>query len=122
MSLSDPATKQEAWDQLAAGTVTNAQARALGGGFWQHGQDDLLRPYVEPYVAVVPGLWDRLSPVLAGSLTARLFPSTLVHQDVHDATGALLDRSDLPAGARRIVLECRDDLRRALHAQAAARG
>ena len=121
-SLPRADTKQQAWEQLASGQVTNAEARALGGGFWQHGQDDLLRPYLASYLAVVPGLWARLSPVLAGSLTARLFPSTLVHEDVHEATGTLLARDDLPAGARRIVLECRDDLRRALHAQGSSRG
>jgi len=121
-SLPRADTKQQAWEQLASGQVTNAEARALGGGFWQHGQDDLLRPYLASYLAVVPGLWARLSPVLAGSLTARLFPSTLVHEDVHEATGTLLAGDDLPAGARRIVLECRDDLRRALHAQGSSRG
>ena len=121
-ALPSAATKQQAWEQLVAGQVTNAQARALAAGFWQHGQDDLLRPFVQPYLEAVPALWARLSPVLAGLLTSRLFPSTLVDADVHEATGTLLERTDLPPGARRIVLEGRDDLRRALHAQGSLRG
>jgi aminopeptidase N len=121
-SLPDAAGKQRMWELLCSGRVTNAQARALGSGFWQHGQDELLWPFVEPYVGIVPSLWERLTPVLAGSLTSRLFPSTLVDEAVHETTGQLLEVPGLPAAARRIVLECRDDLRRALHAQAAARG
>jgi aminopeptidase N len=118
----DAAAKQHAWDELLSGSVTNSQVRALGSGFWQHGQDDLLRPYVSRYVDVVPVLWQQLSPAIAGSLTARLFPWTLVAADVHEATGTLLENDALPAGARRIVLECRDDLRRALEAQQRGRG
>ena len=121
-ALPDPAAKRRAWDALVGGEVTNAQVRAVAGGFWQHGQDELLRPYVQPYVDGVPGLWARLSPALAGSLTSRLFPGTLVSADVLEATGGLLARDDLPPAARRIVLECRDDLRRALHAREQARG
>ena len=119
-ALPEQASKQTAWERLAQGRVTNAQARAIGAGFWQHGQDALLRPFVEQYVDVVPRLWATLSPVLAMSLTARMFPSTLVDEEALARTGELLDDPDLPAGARRVVLEQRDDLRRALHAQQAA--
>jgi aminopeptidase N len=119
-SLPDPAEKRRTWEYLVAGEVSNAQARAIGGGFWQHGQDELLRPYADAYVEAVPQLWERLTPVLAASLTTRLFPSTLVDPEVHTLTGRLLEQDDLPAGARRIVSEQRDDLRRALHAQQSA--
>ena len=118
-ALPDADSKSRTWDQLAAGQVTNAQVRAMGSGFWQHGQDALLRPYVEPYVQLVPRLWETVSPVLAGSLTSRLFPSTLVDPEVHALTGQLLQRDDLPPAARRLVLECRDDLRRAIANQTA---
>jgi aminopeptidase N len=119
-SLPDAAAKQRAWDALAGGDVTNAQVRAMGGGFWQRHQSELLRPYVDRYLQVVTGLWDTLSPQLAGSLTQQLFPSSLIEQDVLDRVGALLGREDLPAGLRRVVLEAHDDLRRALQAQRAA--
>ena len=118
----DPEAKRSAWERLLSGGITNSQVRALGSGFWQPGQDELLRGYVERYVEVVPRLWSTLSPALAGSLTARLYPGTLVDEEVHAVTGRLLDREDLPAGARRIVLECRDDLHRALRAQQLGRG
>ena len=81
------------------------------------GQDAILRPYAERYVEVVPELWRTRSPQLAGSLTQRLFPSTLVEPDVLSLVRTLLDGDELPAAGRRVVLECQDDLRRALHAQ-----
>jgi hypothetical protein len=67
----------------------------------------------------VPQLWQSLSPTLAASLTLQLFPSTLPRQDVLDRVSQLLERDDLHPGARRVVLEARDDLRRALHARQA---
>jgi aminopeptidase N len=117
-SLPDPDVKARSWQALAEGRVTNAQARTMGGAFWQHGQDLLLEPYVERYASAVPGLWRDLSPTLARFLTQYLFPVTLVRDDVVERVSQLLEQ-DLPAGARRVVLEQRDDLQRALRAQRA---
>ena len=113
----DAASKHDTWQLLVGGGLSNAQAVALGGGFWQRGQDDLLAPYVDRYLAAVPQLWRNCTPQLAGSLTMRLYPSTLVRLDVLDRSDVLLGDPDLPAGARRVVLEGRDDLARAVRAQ-----
>jgi aminopeptidase N len=115
-SLPDADVKARTWAALAEGRVTNAQARTMGGAFWQHGQDALLEPYVERYVSAVPGFWRDLSPTLARFLTQHLFPVTLVRDDVVAQVSALLEQ-DLHPGARRVVLEQRDDLQRALRAQ-----
>jgi len=121
-SLPDRVSKQRSWDALVSGKATNAQVRAIGRGFWQHRQEDLLRPYVGHYLAVLPLLWETLSPQLASSITQQAFPVTLLEQDVLDRVGALLQRRVLPAGLRRVVLELHDDLRRALAAQRGAGG
>ena len=119
-SRPDPAAKEAAWAELLGdGPLSNSRARALASGFWQHGQDDLLAPWVARYADEVPGLWERRSPQLAGSVTRLLFPATLVRQEVLDATGGLV-ADDRPAGLRRLVLEARDDLARALRARGAA--
>jgi aminopeptidase N len=88
----------------------------MGGAFWQRGQEELGEPYVERYLAAVPGFWRDLSPTLAQFLTQYLFPDTLIRQDVVDRVSALLGE-DLHAGCRRVLLEQRDDLQRALRAQ-----
>jgi len=121
-SLPDPDVKRRTWDRLVGGEVTNAQARTMGSAFWQHGQQELLEDYVEAYVGAVPGLWASRSPQVAQSLTQHLFPHTLVRPDVAERVAALLADDGLPAGARRVVLEQLDDLRRALRARASAGG
>jgi aminopeptidase N len=117
-ALPDAETKLRSWDRAVGGTATNAQVRAIGGAFWQRRQHDLVRPYLDRYLDVLPRLWRDLSPQLAGSLTLQLFPSTLVEPEVVERVAAVLaQREHLPAGLCRVVLEQHDDLRRALHAQ-----
>jgi aminopeptidase N len=115
-SLPDPDVKARSWAALLSGQVSTAQARLMAGAFWQRGQDALCEPYVDGYLAAVPGFWRDLTPVLAQYLTQFLFPTTLVRADVVERVRALLTQ-DLPAGARRVLLEQLDDLERALRAQ-----
>jgi aminopeptidase N len=70
----------------------------LAVGFWRHGQDDVLAPYVDRYVADLPVLWADRSPQVAGTLAERLFPATLVRQDVLDRT-AVLEAEEHPRGS-----------------------
>jgi aminopeptidase N len=109
--------KQRSWELATGEGLSNAESRAVAAGFWRTGQDELLRPYVDRYVAELPGLWDARTPQVAGVLAQELFPSTLVEPDVHERT-AVLEQQEHPAGLRRYVAEQRDDLRRALAARA----
>ena len=118
-ALPEPTVKARTWEALVGGTVTNTQARTMGGAFWQRGQSAVTAPYLERYLSAVPGFWKELSPTLAQFLTQYLFPSTEVRQEVVDAVSGLLARDDLHAGCRRVLLEQRDDLQRALRAQLA---
>jgi aminopeptidase N len=115
-SLPDPAVKERTWQALVSGTATNAQVRTMGGAFWQLGQEELLEGYVERFASAVPGFWAELSPTLAQVLTHVLFPATLVREDVVERVSVLLD-GDLRTGCRRVLLEQRDDLQRALRAR-----
>jgi aminopeptidase N len=118
--LPEAAVKERSWAAaVSTEGMSNHEVHALAGGFWRVGQDELLRPYVDRFVAELPGLWERLSPEVVGRLTQLLFPGTLVSQDVLDATEVLLDDRH-PAGLRRYVAEGRDDLARALRARAAS--
>ncbi len=115
----DAGSKAAVWNLLFGDGLSNAQVRALAGGFWQYGQDAVLEPYVDRYLAAVPGFWSGGTPQNARTATLLLFPSTLVRRDVLERVEAVL-ATDLVAGARRIVLEQSDDLRRALRARQAA--
>jgi aminopeptidase N len=114
----DVEVKQRAWDRVTGDeSLSNHETQAIAVGFWQSGQDDLLRPWVDRYVAQLPALWEARSPQLAGTLAERLFPSTLAEQEVLDRTEAL-EAGHLPAGLRRYVAEGRHDLARAVRARA----
>ena len=118
-SMPDAAAKERAWAAATGdASLSNHETRYLTAGFWRVGQDELLRPYVDRYVTDLPGAWAARTPQVAGSLANSLFPSTLVSQDVLDATEVLLDERH-PAGLRRYVAEQRDDLARALRARSA---
>jgi aminopeptidase N len=114
----DADAKERAWTAATTdASLSNKQAEAVARGCWQPGQDALLAPYVERYLAVVPELWQTRSPQMAQELTLRLFPSTLVDPAVVARVDTLL-AGDHPAGLHRVVLEQRADLERAVRARA----
>lgn len=116
----DAAGKAEVWHRLTVGeALSNHGVRALASGFWQSGQDALLRPFVAAYFADLPGVWASRTPQVGQTLAQLLYPATLVEQAVLDRTGAFL-AGDLPAGLRRETLEAADDLRRAVACRAVA--
>jgi aminopeptidase N len=99
-----------------------AMLRAVAGGFGGgHGQDDLLRPYVEPYFANVATIWEERTRDEALSLIRGLYPGSLIGQPVLDATDQVLADEALPGPVRRILLESKDGMSRALRARAADR-
>ena len=117
-ALPDPLAKERAWSAATSDrTLSNHEAHALAAGFWQPGQHELLQAYVHRYVSALPALWQTRSPEVVGRLTELLFPSTLVTDEVLEATAPLLGEQH-PAGLRRLVAEQRDDLRRALESRA----
>ena len=117
----DAGSKAQVWRSLTTDeSLSNHGLKALASGFWQPGQDELLRPYAQAYFAELPAVWLARSPQVGQTLAALLYPSTLIEQQTLDGTAAFLD-TDLPAGLRRETLEVADDLRRALGCRAAAR-
>ena len=99
--------------------LTNDLARAVAGGFWQRGQEDLCRPFAGRYFAALPGIWAGRGPAVAAQITRLLYPR-LDERATLDRTDAFLADPDVPAGCRRLVLEQRDDVARALRAIAAS--
>ena len=120
-ALPDADAKRRSWETAVSGQATNAQVRAIGSGFWQRHQLELLHPYAERYLADLQGLSDRVSPQLATSLTTELFPSVLITPEVFASVRREVTRKRLPVGMWRALLEQEDDLRRALHAQQSGR-
>src|SRR5829696_8857068 len=96
----------------------NDLARAIAGGFWQRGQEDLCRPWAQRYFDALPAIWASRSPAIAQQVTRLLYPA-LDEPATLELTDAFLEKPDLPAGCRRLVLEQRDDVARAIRAATA---
>ena len=85
-------------------------------GFWHPAQRELTAPYVERYFAEIRPLWDRRPGEIAKNAVQYLFPP-IVEQRTLAAADAWLADPGYPAPLRRLVLEGRDGVARALRAQ-----
>ncbi|MEU6731637.1 aminopeptidase N [Streptomyces physcomitrii] len=120
--------KAEAWKQLVeADTLSNALVEATIAGFGQPEQRTLTAPYAPRYFEVIERIWAERSIQIGMHVVRGLFPAAQDSQSTVDAADAWLDGHPAAAPAlRRLVLESRDDLARALRGQdrdrAAAQG
>ncbi|MFI5862646.1 aminopeptidase N [Streptomyces sp. NPDC051546] len=114
------AVKDQAWVSVVeADTLSNALVEATIAGMQQSSQRGLLAPYAGPYFAVIERIWADRSIQIGMDVVRGLYPSLQDSQETLDATDAWLDaHADAAPALRRLVLESRDDLARALRAQA----
>jgi aminopeptidase N len=118
-SIPVPAAKREAWERVTTDReLPLATLGAIMGGFHRPGQDELLRPYINPYVDLLPEVWRDRATEEAMALTGGLYPSWVVDDEVVAAADRAL-RLGLPAIANRILMENRDRTLRAMRARAA---
>ncbi|WP_435970032.1 aminopeptidase N [Streptomyces sp. Qhu_M48] len=117
------AVKAQAWAQVVeADTLSNALVEATIAGFVQPSQRALIAPYAEKYFAAIERLWDERSIQIGIDVVKGLFPGLQDDEATLTATDAWLSAHESAAPAlRRLVLEARDDLARALRAQACDR-
>ena len=125
----DPEVKAEAWRAAVhTDSLSNQLLDATIDGFCQ-GPHELLSGYVDPYFAEIVRIWSSKSIEIAARLVRGLYPGgedlaagqAPTEHPVVVRTDAWLDgNSDAPAALRRIVIEQRDHLVRALRAQQGA--
>ncbi|MFF7543215.1 aminopeptidase N [Streptomyces canus] len=113
------AVKAQAWAQVVeSDALSNALAEATISGFNQPSQRNLLEPYSEKYFAVIERIWQDRSIQIAMNTVSGLFPSLQDPRTTLDAADAwLAAHEDAAPALRRLVLEGRDDLARALRGQ-----
>ncbi len=116
----DAEVKAEAWHHGVEDTsLPNSVVEAIGLGFTQALDTELLRPFVERYHDALLGIWESRTHAIAESILVTYYPSVLADQHLLDASQAWLDaHPDAPAGLSRLVSEHRDGVARALRAQA----
>ncbi|MFF0748802.1 aminopeptidase N [Streptomyces sp. NPDC004267] len=113
------AVKAQAWAQVVeSDQLSNALAEATISGFTQPSQRELIAPYAEKYFAVIERIWAERSIQIGMDVVRGLFPGLQDRPETLAATDAwLAAHADAAPALRRLVLESRDDLARALRAQ-----
>ncbi|UFU05306.1 aminopeptidase N [Ruania halotolerans] len=130
-SLPTAEAKEAVWASVVeSDELPNAVQSALIGGFGRVGASDrsLLVPFTERYFASIESIWAERTNEIAQNIVVGLYPTRLADidgstgVDVLARTDAFLDQLGERAPAlRRLVVENRDTVRRALAAQEADR-
>lgn len=117
-ALPTPEAKAWAWREATQNLEIPLRSReAIAQGFWSPFQEDVLNPYALRYFEDVSDFWRKFGPDEAIVLTRRLFPRLVIEERIALATERLLKASDLPKEARRILMEEKDELNRAIKAR-----
>jgi aminopeptidase N len=110
--------KAEAWESITGDrTLTAAMLQAKMRGFQRPGQQDVLRPYVEPYFQQLGPMWEDRTLEIAVAFARNMYPGHLIEQATIDATDRHLDHERVPGPIARTLVEGRDQVQRALRAQ-----
>ncbi|MEZ3181439.1 aminopeptidase N [Streptomyces pimonensis] len=114
------AVKAQAWAQVVeSDALSNALVEATIAGFAQPSQRELTAPYAEKYFAAIERVWSERSIQIGMDVVRGLFPGLQDSPETLAATDAwLAAHEDAAPALRRLVLEARDDLSRALRGQA----
>ncbi|MEV1043592.1 aminopeptidase N [Streptomyces sp. NPDC049916] len=113
------AVKAQAWAAVVeSDKLSNALVEATIAGFDQPSQRELLAPYAGRYFEVIERIWAERSIQIGMHVVRGMFPGL---QDGPDTLAAadvwLSGHEDAAPALRRLVLEARDDLARALRGQ-----
>ncbi|GAA1105638.1 aminopeptidase N [Nocardiopsis composta] len=109
--------KAQTWERITRGDLANAEFRATLGGFGEPSHRELVRPYVDAYFARLGEVWENWTKEFAQSFAEMAYPSQLVEEETLRRTDAYLE-SESPAPAlRRLLIEGRATVERALEAQ-----
>ncbi|MFB7913444.1 aminopeptidase N [Streptomyces sp. NPDC056061] len=116
--------KARGWaDVVESDALSNALVEATITGLVQPSQRELLAPYTEKYFAAIERVWAERSIQIGVVVVRGLYPSLQDDPSTLAATDAWLTaRPEAAPALRRLVLESRDDLARALRAQACDAG
>ncbi len=111
--------KHAAWREVIEDdTLPNITARAIIGGFVHPGQAQVLAPYTKQYFDTVGQVWERRSSEVAQTVVVGLYPSWDISPEGLAAADWFLGGLHVPPPLRRLVVEGRAGVERALKARA----
>jgi aminopeptidase N len=110
--------KRETWQTLIAGELTIAMFRAALGGFVDLDHPELMEPYRDDYFEVVGDIWRTWSSAMAQDFVSTAYLVGALSAETVAATDDYIAGAEPPAALRRLLIEGRDDVLRALRCQA----
>ncbi len=110
--------KRQTWELLTAGEQTIAMFRATLGGFTDPDQPELMEPYLAKYFEVIGAVWGDWSSAMAQDFVSAVYTVGAISPETVEATDAYIAAEQPPAALRRLLIEGRDDVLRALRCQA----
>jgi aminopeptidase N len=113
------AAKAEAWRMILEDTSQPlALIEEIMAGFHQFGQEELLAPYAAKFFEALPGVWSTRDLPEALEFGRRMYPHLIIGQDTVKRTDGYLSRDGIPGPMRRLLLEGKDGVLRAMRARA----
>jgi aminopeptidase N len=118
-SIPTPEAKAAAWEAIVDDVeLPNAVLGATMGGFMQHEHAEVLRPYVEKFFEAIPRVWETRTNEMAMNIITDVFPHVFIEQATVDRVDRFLAEADPAPPVRRMLMESRDGIARALRARA----
>jgi len=111
--------KQIAWTLVTTNeSLPNSEIHSALVGLSYIDHAEIMKNFIDKYFDSVATLWNSRTHEIGQSLVTGLFPSSNITQEVIEKSDKFLaENKDLAVGARRIIIEQKDALARALRAQ-----
>jgi aminopeptidase N len=111
--------KDEVWQSITQDELSTSEREAKLTGFMRALHRPLLANYIDPYFELLIETWGKKSYEVASKFVTGMFPIYITTQATLDKTNQWLSGAgkDAQTGLRRLVIEAKDSLERALAVQ-----
>ena len=113
-AIPDAEHKAEAWRLLTETELGPEAVTGLADGFGIGEQAELTKGYADAYFEVLPKLWAERPEQMRTLLAARLFPQSAASEELIAQLDAFLAAEPRDNALRRVLIEARDGVERAL--------
>ena len=110
--------KEAAWERIVGGDLANAEFRSVLLGFTDPLQSDLYRAFLDRYFAQLAPAWDKWTGEFAQTFAEVAYPSHLVEEGTLERTDAYVTEHSPAPALRRLLIEGKAGVERALRARA----
>jgi aminopeptidase N len=117
-AVPDAASKRRTWDEIVAGRLPNAVFRATLSGFADPDQGELTAPFRGPFFDVLNDVWVNWSSDMAKRFVLIGYTICPTEPETIKVTDAYIKQNQPAAALRRLLVEGRDDVSRALRCRA----